>query len=87
MVLQAKKRNVIPAKETLQLVHLELMVNTQDSYLRAHNHAQRCCEQLQRIWNKYADMAQSQNSSGWFKKRTPEDVLQRVRLRDLLQLS
>jgi hypothetical protein len=78
-LLQAKKRNMIPAKETLQLVRLELMVHTPDSFLRAHNHAARCCEQLQRIWDNYADMAaDSQRASGWFRKRTPQDVFQRV---------
>jgi tetratricopeptide (TPR) repeat protein len=75
---QAKKKGVILAKEMLQLVRLELLVQTEDSYLRAHNHAQRCCEQLERILDEYATTAASHSSSGWFKRRPSPDALRKV---------
>ncbi|BDA41473.1 probable Nephrocystin-3 [Coccomyxa sp. Obi] len=66
----AKRRNVIPADQTLKLVKLELRVGTPDSLLRAHNLAQRCCESIEALLSRYEAIT-SGSTGGWFSRKGP----------------
>lgn len=72
MALQAKRRNTIPADQTLKLVILELKVRTPDSLLRAHNHAQSCCESIKALLQRY-DAVTAGQTGGWFSRNGPSE--------------
>ncbi len=62
-LLQVRRRNAIPADQMLRLVNLEMKVATPDSFLRAHNMAQRCCDSVESLIQKYDAITAGQ--TGW----------------------
>ena len=75
---QAKRRNFVPADQTLKLVRLELRVGTPDSLLRAHNLAQRCCDSIEAVLSKYEAIT-SGSTGGWFSRKGPsQEQVQKV---------